>query len=123
VYSPEVVDTVSLLLGTKTKRHNSFVSWRQMPMDVNNKVNGIVYIYIYIYIYVLLYLHSQDRIWSLEHGNTTYKSHLNKFTVFVDCGMRLCAVWSCRQVFPTVRGARVEAFCPFLFLPLFNPQI
>ena len=36
-----------------------------MPMDVNNRQNGI--------------------FWPLEQGNTTYKNHLNKFTVFVDC--------------------------------------
>jgi len=35
-----------------------------MPMDVNNRQNGI--------------------FWPLEQGNTTYKNHLNKFTVFVD---------------------------------------
>lgn len=36
-----------------------------MPMDVNNRQSGI--------------------FWPLEQGNTTYKNHLNKFTVFVDC--------------------------------------
>lgn len=36
-----------------------------MPMDVNNRQSGI--------------------FWPLEQGNTTYKNHLNKFTVFVHC--------------------------------------
>ena len=43
-----------------------------MPMDVNNRESGI--------------------FWPLEQGNTTYKNHLNKFTVFVDCRGDVCFV-------------------------------
>jgi hypothetical protein len=48
-----------------------------MPMDVNTKVEGC-------FLLLLPYLHSKERIWVSEEGNTTYKNHLNKLTVFAD---------------------------------------